>query len=258
MASSRLNPYERFFTLLYSLLGLVMSGARSISWLNNKFQEVVDLPKPKDLKIPGYHEGGVKDVVSWWNDKFPRSGLSITLAIAPFLSTETSFRLEKPRKGILELARKGIFWKEVNGIDVRLHTVDIAELGTNSANEEKYGNWSHWLHEDLKPLIYELKAEYGRYPWDKIHLLSDVIYDRIREGFGRTPFPVPGHWYMKGSPWLSYHMEQNLEATMEYLIGAAVLGIDDFELNPLTELWLSGNLPVGFTKDNKLILMCRK
>ncbi len=112
MVSSRLNPYERFFTLLYSLLGLVMSGARNIGWLNDKFQEIVNLPKPKELEVPGYSPAALKDLVSWWNDKFPRSGSAIVTAIGPLLSEETKFRLKRPGNNIGTLAQKAIFWKE--------------------------------------------------------------------------------------------------------------------------------------------------
>lgn len=44
-----MNPYERFFRLLWTLLGMVVSTAATIEWLDDCFEAIIKNPEAPDL-----------------------------------------------------------------------------------------------------------------------------------------------------------------------------------------------------------------
>lgn len=82
MASSK-NPWERYVALQDSLTGLVMSGARSIEWVNERLQTLLDLPRPR--VVPALPEEEELRLQRLFDAQFPRRGWDILEALAPIL-----------------------------------------------------------------------------------------------------------------------------------------------------------------------------
>lgn len=245
------NPFERFFALLYSLLGLVMSGARGIGWLNDKIQEIIDQPKPI-LEIEGIAKAQVEVIIRLWEERFPRRGWAITKLLAPFYSPYLCFEPKPPAPDLEERVRKAVFWRRITGICVGIHKVNLGELST-----QNYPNWQCWLHEELLLLTGNLYHDFGNRGFrSRIKdVLDSSLLFKIRAGLEKNE-KKGGNWYFRGeAPWsLSKNMHNNIVVALEYAVAATIFR--DYDLRPFLGLWLAGNLPVGFTRNNKLILLC--
>lgn len=70
------------------------------------------------------------------------------------------------------------------------------------------------------------------------------------------------HWYgldtLERQTKLRNEMQQNLKHTLIMAAGFCLVGDKNKNFQPLLELWLKGNFPLWFDREERLLVLCRK
>lgn len=112
-----MSPYERFFKLLYSILGMVLSGAKPLTAVNEHFQELVDQPSP--FKAEGVSEKQyLATVVSWMQAGFVHAAHRIVELLLPFyLKPYAELRKTPASADLGDKVFSAVFWRKASTIE---------------------------------------------------------------------------------------------------------------------------------------------
>lgn len=248
------NAWERNSKLYYTLIGLVMSGARSIGWLNERLQAIVDEPNPI-YQIPGLPRDFIRKLVEHWDRLLPSKGHSAVELVGPFFSPELSFKLRPAAENLIERVHEAIFWLDWGCPVVHTTPSALASRGPNLERSRfQYGfqEVAGWLlPEDLLQIFWPLPVEVRGFGYRSLdeklrNCLWDSLWDYYEEAFEderveETPLHVLG---------------DNLRVSLLYALGYLEAGDNRRDFRPLLELWRSGNLPLGLDHEGNFWVLC--
>lgn len=253
------NQYERFFKLLHSLLGLVMSGARKVDWLNGKLQTIVDTPQPH--KVFGMTVEEYWEAVGKLSKEYPiNRGEQIMEVIGHFCKTKAGWffpSLQLDENILAEEVYKALFWLGTAGIKV------VHEVPTESSS-------FHWLRATLNNWMLS-ELGYNFYQQSKTTQIQfplkfkspEILFraiDHLRATVQKValvePVELEGPSQNTGQLALLVEMEDMITAAAWF----KVIGYERADaMQGLLNLYLKGNYPVGIdTRDNKVLVYCRR
>lgn len=234
------NPYERSFKLLYSLLGMVVSGAKTIYWLNDGWQRMVNEPKPHEVFKIALEK--YRAEVEFWEERFPEKGSAIVDIIGPFVSPALHLGLEPADGDLPQQATSAVFWYD-QPREVVLEHVWMASRGPAeyeypvSENFQTYlAVYQHSVSEDFRGIVALHQKLVG--------LLAERVLGRVKKALPEE---------------FSADARKALEEELLRQIGWAILyllkGYKDKNLQPLLGLWQTGRFPWIF-RHHKLCVLC--
>lgn len=165
-----------------------------------------------------------------------------------FYSPNLSFGLSLPIPGLEEEAQKAIFWKDIPGILCTSGSSIEETLGTNGLCLRDA------LREDFRPelltglgvndwrILWETLDRFGRL---KRRLEHQLLEDLGSAGFGDRLYDDLWHCLASG-----------IQCAIFYGAGFLLLGDTKKDFRPLLNLYLSGNLPIGFNTQGELVFLC--
>jgi len=220
------------------------------------------------IKIRGMDDACCIQLWQRWEECFPGRGLDILEVFGTFYA-DPNFRVLPPADDLEQRVARALFWSAPVGMClVQPKSLWLSEY-TYTLSDRCFAT-SDWRR--LYPRAYEaIDAEAaisyrGSHPgarktleslWTRVFYglsssigcnirgLSERTWERIYE----TPISYEGQadvvWFM---------VWQSLQWTLFHAVAHVVSGSRAF--TPLLDLWLSGNLPTGFTADNRLVILC--
>jgi len=181
----------------------------------------------------------------FWTIHLKDKAQKVIEIVRPFYDPDLCIEPKPALPNIEELARKAIFWKQIAGIRIFNSFEDL---------------WAFLRKEDpvaqnSRPLLIEMDFD----------LISpEEIGDELL-----TPLEVS----LRGHVISSFHLEKPKEKMAGFLYDclfsspeclwiticmaawSSYSECNDFDFNPLLQLWLQGNLPIAFSS-NQLLLIC--
>jgi len=177
VASSK--QYERFFKLLYSLMGFVMSNARPIEWLTDHFQRMVNEPNPVNTKIPiqGRSEEEVRELILEWHRWYPQGDVSARVVnlLREFYSDTPVAPLGQQfasERGFRAWVQEALFWLDIDAYV--LATPDTIRLGGKLPSATRLPRFACNSVEIVRSVFGWEMTSFGnwRRPHDEFHVYS--------------------------------------------------------------------------------------
>lgn len=176
-----------------------------------------------------------RELLRFWEEKLPGSGIDIAACLRPFYSPDVSFELAPPAPDLEEWYGEAVFWNDVSAV-VPI-TVDLP-LGT--FHESRLGS----------KLWDELRARLGS---DAFALLQTSLWEslsgHLAECLGRCSWVCTDDalWEM---------LWDVLWESLFTAAGFELVGEREMDFQPFLHCWFSGNLPLGFAKRNQFLVLC--
>ncbi len=199
------------------------------------------LPDPGSIRIAKARR--------FWDAQCAARGTEITAVLEPFYACHGSFPLNPPVTDLDEAASRAVFWREIAGtVTVERIETAIETMGTTIQAQptEVFAS----LPGSLTLEVAESKRdELGNYLWQRLpqHLWDEVgsgawvgIEDHVDDAQREAAFD-----------WVWGGLAKTLFVTVAFCLAK-----EADTVRPLLDLWLSGNWPLGFTRDRALIVYC--
>ncbi|MBU2509043.1 hypothetical protein KKE33_01505 [Patescibacteria group bacterium] len=205
-----------------------------------------------------------------WDLRYPDKGHDIMRLLEPFYSVtdSVSFNLQPALPDLIQRSHQAIFWRDIQGVRI------VPMVESDSLEE--------LLHEKFKGEVTD--DDRGAIVREFDDSLKDALRDSIkgmqtdecprwarclsdlRHGYGVSGVIVPlimncVVWAnAENKPISNAFMELirlTLESLFMYQIGFTVADQPEMaaKFQPLLDLWLAGNFPVGFDKDGNLLIL---
>lgn len=268
METEKENPFERFFKLLYSLMGLVMTGARKIDWLCNQLQQIVNIPQPHKvfgMTIPDYWAA-----VERWNRQKPlNQGERIMEAVGPFYNKRPPtlfYSLKKPIDvhELFRVVHQGLFWIGMSGVQV------VHEMPTPPNNSEwKYLSWrlNEWMIQ-APEFSYNFLKLTGKHPVQippgfgtaaNMFAAMDALRTNVVREVFNEPLDLSGKPHVP-LPEDHFQLLIEMQAMIEAAVWFKAIGYQRTDaMDALLKLYRDGNFPVAInTRTNKVLVFCKR
>ncbi len=177
-----------------------------------------------------------------------RHNAAIAEILLPFISPLCDFALQAPHPKLFEIARRGIFWTEVQ--DIRIVSPPGADLSIEGE--------STLATPDGR---YEEDGQIGEY-FDRLashrvggtHTPLRVTIERmINSAFQDRAVPEE---LFPGSISSGRIARNALEVALRYALVFTLTGDYHFDFTALLRLWRIGNFPIAIDRDSRLVIVC--
>lgn len=230
------------------MLGLVMSGARDIRWLNARLQAIVDEPKPHERL--GITLDTYRAEVEFWESEFPENGPEIVEILGPFLSPCLELGLQPPSAGLVERAliagRRTVRWES------EISQVQLEHAWQPANNPSKH---ERCLSEKIITILCVLPPAESE-DW---HRVTKPIYEKLLQTL--TAGGVLGQ--IKQAMSRARPSEEALTCLSGELVRQLALavicqvrGYKDRDVRPLLAFWRAGHFPWA-SRGGRLCVLCQ-
>lgn len=181
------------------------------------------------------------------NRAFGGWGWEITELLGHYFSGTLSFPVLAPVPDLLEKAKKAIFWHPFENVRASSQS-DLSDNIGDKGTTLYYGAFT-----PIKRELIELMG--WRSLWNAIESeIPGVHKSRIEwlvlEGMKKSGIRADD------ALWGCIH--SNILMTIVCAVGYLIAKRDQESFKPLLALWRSGNLPIGFDRDNTLVVLCKE
>lgn len=220
------------------LIGMIESGLVT----RKEMQVFIEKFRPIDLNDP----------LVYWEGLSPGNGVQIMKTLRPFYEWKPA--LKSWNADHLPLAQKAIFWSEINGVRVFHHAGEVrARL---SLRDSLRNSCFDTLEDSFR---FSFQTSFRDTLGTTLHNeLGDAIWIAYRDSSVRVVRDQIWNscW---DSSWESFWSSvwDSLRASLFYATSSILTDKPSnvAKFKPLFELWLAGNFPVGFDRDNNLLIL---
>ncbi|MBI5654146.1 hypothetical protein HZC53_00610 [Candidatus Uhrbacteria bacterium] len=193
-------------------------------------KEEVVTQEPEEPSPPPSPAAG-KDL-AFWEKLFFGKGAALMEVVGPLCSWRPELKPALP--DLEKRAKDAVFWRKFKGI--RCIVFSLREKFNHSVRDS--------LSDSLKDTLQELPHDSYR------GALEDVVRDLVWSLLYRSI-------YTHYSDSLSFPLLDSLQFTLVHACSFAIAGNgkEAAKFRPFFELWLAGNLPVGFDRDGNLLVL---
>ena len=162
--------------------------------------------------------------LAFWESRFPGKGEALMEILRPFYDWEPELKPVLP--DLEERIRNVVFWRDT--LDVKVFTISDGGSLWASLWDSLWSSPRSSLRDSLRDSL-----------WAS---LRDSLWDSLRDSLRFS---------------LGFFLLDSLSASLFYSCGFILADKPEeaAKLQPLLDLWLAGNFPVGFDKDGNLLIL---
>ena len=199
-------------------------------------------------------------IMNKWEGAYLGKGTDIWNLIGPFYSPTISFELRKPAPDLATKIQAATSWRQTSGLRIIQFQEDSTQFFLrrlnidvgNGIGESLWRNYRLYLHKKLggdsgflklrqvfrESLLYDLGSDTGALVWCIMwHHLSKTLDDNTINALG-------------------VNLRTGLGESLFYGVGLTITGSADAKsFHELLSIWRSGNIPLGFDRRDKVVVL---